>query len=196
MCFNQNHPGFSSPGPIIGSFESRTPKARFKKRRAVGRGLIANGRSSTEVTFKAILFAAVSTPSAAQGCHNDHGGSQNQPPSASPMIAAVPLAASAAVNRQTRAARSSWSVSERKRCQTTSGRFKLSDSSDCNLPVVTICSLSQSNRRPLFSLGADNSSSSGISTPRKAFGKASTIGPSRQTVAPFVDTEFARKRPN
>src|SRR5271166_3187503 len=57
-------------------------------------------------------------PSFAQGSHNSHGGSQNQPPSASPMIAAAPSATSAAVNKQMRTARSSWSVSERKRCQT------------------------------------------------------------------------------
>ena len=58
-----------------------------------------------EVTFDAILFEALSSPSFAQGCHNDHGGNQNQPPSSSPMIAAVPLEASAAVNRQNRVAR-------------------------------------------------------------------------------------------
>jgi len=46
-----------------------------------------NGRSRTEVNFKAILFSALSSPSFAQGSHNDHGGNQNQPPSASPMIA-------------------------------------------------------------------------------------------------------------
>lgn len=42
----------------------------------------------------------------------DHGGSQNHPPSVSQMIAAVPFSASAAVKRQIRAARSSWSASK------------------------------------------------------------------------------------
>jgi hypothetical protein len=54
------------------------------------------------------------------------------------MIDAVPLSANASVNKQMSAARSSWSVSVRNRCQTTSGRSKLSDSSDFNLPDVTI----------------------------------------------------------
>ena len=57
------------------------------------------------VTTKAIFFAALSSPSLAQGSHNDHGGNQNQPPSISPIIDAVPLAASAAVNRQMSAVR-------------------------------------------------------------------------------------------
>jgi hypothetical protein len=65
---------------------------------------VVNGRSRTEVNFKAIRFSALSRPSFAQGSHNDHGGNRNQPPSASPMIAAVPFAASAAVNRQMSAA--------------------------------------------------------------------------------------------
>jgi hypothetical protein len=60
-----------------------------------------------EVTFKANLFEAISSPSFAQGSHIDHGGSQNHPLSVSPMIAAVASWASAAVNRQIGAARSS-----------------------------------------------------------------------------------------
>jgi hypothetical protein len=54
------------------------------------------------------------------------------------MVAAVPFAVSAAVNKQMRAARDSWSVSDRKLCQTSSGRSKLFDSTDSNLSVVTI----------------------------------------------------------
>jgi hypothetical protein len=63
-----------------------------------------NGRPRTEVTFKTTLFATLLSPCVTQGCHNVHGGSQNHPPSGSPMIAAVPLSANAAVNRQIRAA--------------------------------------------------------------------------------------------
>ncbi len=81
-------------------------------------GRVTHGR-----VFKAILFAALSSPCVAQGCHNGHGGSQNQPPAASPMIAAVPWAAMAAVKRQMSDARSSWSFSERKRSQNSSGIF-------------------------------------------------------------------------
>jgi hypothetical protein len=67
-------------------------------------------RHRTELTIEAIRFSALSSPHVAQASHIDHGGNQNQPPSASPMIAAVPLSASAAVNRQIRAALSSWPV--------------------------------------------------------------------------------------
>jgi hypothetical protein len=40
-------------------------------------------------TFRAIIFAALSSPRVAQASHNDHGGKQNQPLSASPVIAAA-----------------------------------------------------------------------------------------------------------
>jgi hypothetical protein len=103
------------------------------------------------------------------------------------------LEASAAVNRQIRAALSSWLVSDRKRFQTRSGRSKFLDSSDFSLPVVTIWSLSQSNRRPRLNFGAACSSTSGISTPRKAFARASTIGPSRQTVSRFAYRKYVRR---
>jgi hypothetical protein len=59
-----------------------------------------SGRSRTEVTFNATVLAALSCPCVAQGFHNGHGDSQNQPPSVSPMIAAVPLAARAAVKKK------------------------------------------------------------------------------------------------
>jgi hypothetical protein len=58
---------------------------------------------------------------------------------------------------------------------------KLCERIDSNLPVVAICSYSQSNRRPRFSFGVDSNSVSGISTAKKAFGKASTIGPLQPT---------------
>jgi hypothetical protein len=99
---------------------------------------VINGRSSTEVTFDAILFSALSSPRLSQASQSDKGGSQNHPASASPMIAAVPLSASAVVKRQISAARSSWLVSDRKFCQTTSGRSKFFDSNDTSLPEVTI----------------------------------------------------------
>jgi hypothetical protein len=108
------------------------------KRCALGHRTTVNGRSRTQVAFKAILFAAFSSPCVAHGCHNVHGGRQNQPPSASPMIVAAPWAARAAVKRQMRAARSSWSLSKRKRCQTSSGRSKFFESTDSSLPVVAI----------------------------------------------------------
>jgi hypothetical protein len=44
--------------------------------------------SSNEVTFKAIRFSALPSPSLAQGCQIDHGGSQKHPPSASSMTSA------------------------------------------------------------------------------------------------------------
>src|ERR1700675_1303946 len=112
----------------------------------------------TGLDFKAILFAAFSNPFSAQGCHNDHGGSQNQPPFDSPIIAAVPLAAKHAVKRQIRAARSAWFLSERERSQNSSGISRFFERNDSSLPVVTTCSYSQSNRRPRFSFGADKSS--------------------------------------
>lgn len=87
------------------------------------------------VTLRAFLFAAFSSPCLAQDCHSDPGGNQNQPPLTSPTIAAVPLEASAAVNKHIRAACSSWSVSHVIRCQTASGSSKFFDSSDSNLPV-------------------------------------------------------------
>src|SRR6516225_1664731 len=130
-----------------------------------------------------------SSPCLAQGCHNDHGGSQNQPPFDSPIIAAVPCAARAAVKRQMRAARRSWSLSVRKQDQKSLGISRLCDRADSSLPVVAICSYSQSNRRPRFSFGADRSSTSGVSTPRKAFGKASANGPPRQTAFRLSDDE-------
>jgi hypothetical protein len=46
-----------------------------------------------------ILFKHFPVLVSKNGCHNDDCGSQNQPPSDSPMIAAVPSAASAAVNK-------------------------------------------------------------------------------------------------
>ena len=74
-------------------------------------------------------------------------------------------------------------VSELKRRQTSWGNSRLLDSTDSNLPLVTIRSYSQSNRRPRFKLGADRNSSSDISTPRNPLGKASTMEPLRETEA-------------
>ena len=73
---------------------SRTARMRSTSPRSAPFS-VNHGRSRTEVTFKAIPFSALLfstlklSPSVAQGCHNDHGGSRNQPPSASPMIVAV-----------------------------------------------------------------------------------------------------------
>jgi len=182
----------------LGSGHSRRQGALFQGRYkdALKAQAAADGGFMTGLVFKAILFAALSSPCVAQGCHNGHGGSQNQPPAASPMIAAVPWAAMAAVKRQMSDARSSWSFSERKRSQNSSGISSFFERTDSSLPVVTNCSYSQSNRRPRFSFGADSSSTSGISTPKKAFGKASTMGPSQQTVLRFSNAEGARARLN
>ena len=99
-------------------------------------------------------------PGVAQGSHNDHGGSQNHPPSAFRMIAAVPLSANAAVNRQISAARNSWSVSDRKLFKTTAGKSKFSDNKDSSLPVETSRKASR-KRLPRLKLGATSSAPAG-----------------------------------
>jgi len=96
-------------------------------------------------------------------------------------MVATPCAASPAVNRQIRAALCSWFASERALCQTSAGKSNKGDSVDSNLPAVTIRSYSPSNRSPRLNFGADRKSVSGVSTPKNAFGKASTMGPLQET---------------
>src|SRR5947207_2871847 len=87
--------------------------------------------------FERNFSSALRSPSLAQSCHRNKGGNQNHPPSASPTLCAVPWAAKAAVNRQIRAARRSWSISALNLRQTSPGKSNSFESVDPSLPVST-----------------------------------------------------------